>query len=88
MFVELDPEIHGLAHITELSHKPVASATEIAKPGDTLDFKILTIEPGNHRLGLSLKALTEKPAKAEKEEVKEEAPKEENKYSLPLYSTL
>jgi len=65
LFVELDPDIHGLAHISELSDKPVTEVTEIAKPGDVLDFKILSIEPANHRLGLSLKALKEKPAKVE-----------------------
>ncbi len=67
LFVELDPDIHGLAHISELSEKPVTDTREIAKPGDTLKFKILSIEPANHRLGLSLKALTAKKS-AEKPE--------------------
>ncbi len=59
LFVELDKDIHGLAHISELSEKTVSSPEEIAKPGDTLEFKILSIEPEFHRLGLSIKALTE-----------------------------
>ncbi|MBI4599225.1 S1 RNA-binding domain-containing protein [Candidatus Uhrbacteria bacterium] len=58
-FVELDPEIHGLAHVSELSAKPVADVHTIAKPGDVLDFKIVSIEPREHRLGLSIKALSE-----------------------------
>lgn len=57
LFVELDPDIHGLAHVSELATKPVADPQEIAKPGDTLKFKILSIEPEHHRLGLSLRAL-------------------------------
>ena len=65
LFVELDPDIHGLAHISELSHKPITDVSEIAKEGDELKFKILTIEPKNHRLGLSIKALTEAPKKEE-----------------------
>ncbi len=64
-FVELDPEIHGLAHISELSAKPVTDPSEIAKPGDTLEFMVVSIEPEQHRLGLSLKALTEKETLAE-----------------------
>lgn len=60
LFVELDPDIHGLAHISELSDKPIEDPKEIAKIGDILDFKILSIEPANHRLGLSHKALKEK----------------------------
>lgn len=58
-FVELDPDIHGLAHISELSKKPVKSVSDIAKVGDTLKFKIVSIEPEQHRLGLSLKAMEE-----------------------------
>ncbi len=60
LFVELDPEIHGLAHISELSEKPVANIEEVAKPGSVLDFKIISIEPKDHRLGLSLKAASKK----------------------------
>lgn len=56
-FVELDPEIHGLAHISELSEKPVTDIGTIGKEGDELDFKIVSIEPDEHRLGLSLKAI-------------------------------
>ena len=70
LFVELDPEIHGLAHISELSHKPVADMSEIAKPGDVIDLKIISIEPKNHRLGLSIKALTAKPETEKKQSTK------------------
>jgi small subunit ribosomal protein S1 len=75
-FVELDPEIHGLAHISELSSKPVSDPGEIAKVGDMLEFMIVSIEPEQHRLGLSLKALTA-PAKKAKEDEKPEEKKEE-----------
>lgn len=60
LFVELDSDIHGLAHLSEWSDKPIEDPKEIAKPGDILDFKILSIEPANHRLGLSRKALLKK----------------------------
>lgn len=54
-FVELDPEIHGLAHVSELSDKPVADVNTLGKAGDRMKFKIVSIEPTEHRLGLSLK---------------------------------
>ncbi len=82
LFVELDPEIHGLAHISELSSKQIQSPTEVANIGDTLKFKIISIEPVDHRLGLSLKGAKEKsPEKTEEKpsEEKTEAPKEEVK---------
>lgn len=56
-FVELDPDIHGLAHVSELSKTPVTNPMTVGKPGDRMKFKIVSIEPEEHRLGLSLKAL-------------------------------
>ncbi|MBI4215403.1 MAG: S1 RNA-binding domain-containing protein [Parcubacteria group bacterium] len=55
LFVELDTEIHGLAHVSALGgDKKYKKPEEIAKIGDTLEFKIISIEPEEHRLGLSL----------------------------------
>jgi small subunit ribosomal protein S1 len=71
LFVELDPEIHGLAHISELSDKPITDLSEIAKPGDTLKFRVISIEPKDHRLGLSLKASKEGASSAKVTEAKE-----------------
>lgn len=72
LFVELDQDIHGLAHVSELSDKPVEDPLTIAKPGDTLKFKIISIESEQHRLGLSLKEVGKK---SEPKEEKEEAAK-------------
>jgi small subunit ribosomal protein S1 len=73
VFVELDKDIQGLAHLIELSHEPVKSADEVVKVGQEREFKIISIEPGEHRLGLSIKQLTEAP---KKETVKEAVPVE------------
>ncbi len=54
-FVELDKDIQGLAHVSELSETPTDDPSKIAKIGDTLKFRIVSIEPNEHRLGLSLK---------------------------------
>ena len=54
LFVKLDKDIHGLAHISELSKAPIKDISKVAKEGDILDFKIVSIEPEDHRLGLSL----------------------------------
>ena len=71
LFVELDPDIHGLAHISELSDKPVTDVNELAKAGEIRDFKILSIEPNNHRLGLSLKTKEDKKSKEAEEKPQE-----------------
>jgi len=75
-FVELDDDIHGLAHISELSWKKIQSPEEVVKVGDSYKFKIVSIEPGNHRLGLSVKQLTARPGSKEKEKEKEKDTKE------------
>lgn len=75
VFVELTKDIQGLAHVMELSHEAVKNAEEVLKVGEEKEFKIISIEPSEHRLGLSIKAMTEAPAKAKSEE----SPKEEAK---------
>ena len=70
-FVELDADIHGLAHLGELSHEKIADASQVLKEGEEREFKIISIEPAEHRLGLSVKALKDAPA-AKAEEKKEE----------------
>jgi small subunit ribosomal protein S1 len=70
LFVELDEDIHGLAHVSELSDKPVTNVHEIAKAGETKEFRIVSIEPTEHRLGLSLKPSA--PKEEKKKEVTEE----------------
>lgn len=80
LFVELDPDIHGLAHVSELSNKKVDPLT-FAKQGDTVEFKVISIEPQKHRLGLSIKALsepTEEVSTPEPQPKKETAPKTED----------
>ncbi len=74
-FVELDPEIHGLAHVSELSDKPVTDVNTIAKSGDKMKFKVISIEPAEHRLGLSLRTTPSKAKapRAKKEDKKDEA---------------
>lgn len=74
-FVELDTEIHGLAHISELSRKTIRNASEVLKEGETRDFKIISIEPNSHRLGLSIKAFEEDsaPQTAEGERISDPA---------------
>lgn len=65
LFVELDPEIHGLAHSSELSAKGQVDPHSIASVGDTLEFRIISLEPQEHRLGLSLKVLKVNPPQNE-----------------------
>lgn len=54
-FVKLDEDIHGLAHVSELSEKEGVRPEDVLKIGERRAFTIISIEPEEHRLGLSLK---------------------------------
>jgi small subunit ribosomal protein S1 len=59
-FVRLDRKIEGLVHISEMSEEQVIDPREILSPGDKKDFKIISVEPEAHKIGLSLKGIENK----------------------------
>ncbi|MBM3256541.1 MAG: S1 RNA-binding domain-containing protein [Candidatus Moranbacteria bacterium] len=67
-FVQLDKDIHGLAHVSEiLSNAKAKSLADILEVNKKYRWKILSIEPESHRLGLAL-AWEDKKGEKEKEE--------------------
>jgi small subunit ribosomal protein S1 len=58
-FVRLDADIHGLVHLSELPAEAQADPGSVLKAGTKKEFRIISIEPQEHRLGLSLKAKTD-----------------------------
>lgn len=82
-FVEVFPGVEGLVHISQISHKHIATPNEVLASGEKVKVKILNVNAEEHRLALSIKALQEKPA-AEK---KQEAPVEEEKVEIPEEDT-
>jgi small subunit ribosomal protein S1 len=55
-FVEIEPGIDGLCHISELADERVEKATDIIKGGDEVEVMVLDVDPGERRISLSLKA--------------------------------
>jgi ribosomal protein S1 len=78
LFVKLDQDIHGLAHISQLGLGPKQKIGEVFAVNEERDFEIMSISPDEHRLGLKLSD-GKKSKKADKEEKKEEEVKEEIK---------
>src|ERR671913_1506236 len=61
-FIELEPGIEGLVHISEMSWtKRVQHPSEVVKKGDTVDVVILNIDQENKRISLGLKQAEEDP---------------------------
>ncbi len=57
VFVELGEGLEGLCHISELSDDRVERAEDVAQLGQEMDFKILRIEAGDQKIGLSHRAV-------------------------------
>jgi small subunit ribosomal protein S1 len=55
VFVELEPGLEGLLHITELSETPIESPEEVVKVGDTIDVKVLRVDGKDRKIGLSMR---------------------------------
>ncbi|MGE5573308.1 MAG: bifunctional 4-hydroxy-3-methylbut-2-enyl diphosphate reductase/30S ribosomal protein S1 [Bacteroidota bacterium] len=54
-FVELEPGIEGLIHISQLADRRVSRPDEVVKPGEEVSVKVISVRPRDHRIGLSLK---------------------------------
>lgn len=63
-FVYLDEDIHGLLHISEFN--TIDEAKKYLQVGTTNKFKILTLEPKEYRMGLTLAEKGKKPTTEEK----------------------
>ncbi len=55
VFVELEPGLEGLLHISELADHKIESPEEVAKVGDEIEVKILRVDPADRKIGLSRK---------------------------------
>ena len=68
VFVELEEGIEGLIHVSELSREKVASAKEFASIGDQLQAVVLSCDPKERRISLSIKSKNIATEKAEFEQ--------------------
>ena len=73
-FVELEPGVDALLHVSQISYDHVAKPEDVYKIGDEIEAKVVDFKPEEKKISLSVKALL--PAPEETEEV-EEAPVEE-----------
>ncbi len=55
VFVELEPGLEGLLHISELADHKVESPEDVVKVGDPIEVKVLRVDAGERKIGLSKK---------------------------------
>jgi small subunit ribosomal protein S1 len=54
VFVELESNLEGLLHVSELSTKKVTSPEDVVQVGDEVEVTILKVDPEERKIGLSL----------------------------------
>jgi predicted RNA-binding protein with RPS1 domain len=55
VFVELEPGLEGLLHISELSDSRIESPEDVVKVGDDVDVKVLRVDQTDRKIGLSMR---------------------------------
>jgi small subunit ribosomal protein S1 len=72
-FVELAEGIEGLVHVSELDEKRVDKPEEQFKPGDVFPMKIIKVNEGEKKIGLSIRAVKQDEYKQDLESYRESA---------------
>ena len=64
-FVELEPGIEGLIHVSELSTQRVRRVRDVVQEGQPVEVEVLSVDPANRRIALSLKRIAHEKEAAE-----------------------
>lgn len=74
-FVEVEPGVEGLVHVSELSHKRVWRASDVVKEGDEVEVLVLSVDAEAQRMSLSMRQALPAPEKTAQEK-RESEPQE------------
>ena len=66
-FVELEDDIDGLVHISQLSEDHVAKVKDVLNVGDAVEARVIKVDKVERRIGLSLKAMNYSAEEIQKE---------------------
>ena len=70
-FVELEPGVDALLHVSQISHNHVDKPADILKVGQAIEAKVVDFNEADKKISLSMKALEAAPAPAEEAPVEE-----------------
>ncbi|WDL97128.1 30S ribosomal protein S1 [Alicyclobacillus sp. ALC3] len=57
-FVEVKPGLEGLVHVSQIAHQHVATPADVLEEGQSVQVKVLSVEPERRRISLSIKEAT------------------------------
>ncbi|WP_439621688.1 30S ribosomal protein S1 [Gemmata sp.] len=64
-FVELEPGVEGLVHVSELSTQRVRRVRDVVEEGQVVQVEVLSVDPETRRIALSLKSISQEKEDAE-----------------------
>jgi ribosomal protein S1 len=70
-FAELEGNLEGLIHISEISDKPITRPEDVIAVGDVVDVKVLKVIPEEQKIGLSIKEAKREEGRQELKEYKQ-----------------
>jgi ribosomal protein S1 len=76
-FVELEPGIDALLHVSQISRDHVEKPSDVLKSGQEVEAKVVDFNEADHKISLSIKALTSAAEDETPKEEAAEAPEEE-----------
>ena len=82
-FVELEPGIDGLVHISQCAPTRINKVEDAVNVGDVVNVKVLSIDPEAKRISLSIRALME-PEPAPVEEAPQPAYEDDGAEAVPV----
>ncbi len=85
-FVELEPGVDALLHVSQISHEHVDKPSDVLKTGQEVTAKIVDFNEADHKISLSMKALEDRNAApvVEEQPAAEEAAPEEPAEEVPV----
>jgi predicted RNA-binding protein with RPS1 domain len=83
-FVKLEPGVEGLVHVSELANRHVRSVGDVVKEGEPVECRVLSIDPDEQRMSLSIKALAAPSAAAAGDDAADDAGAEEAPAAPPV----
>ncbi len=67
-FVQLEPGVEGLIHISHLADRHVATPDEVVHEGEELDVKVLSVDTGEKRIRLSIREVNKENRRSQSRE--------------------
>ena len=93
VFAQLEDDIEGLIHISELAEQRIEKPEDIVSVGEELNLKVIHLDPTERRIGLSLKAAQAEQERAtitqyQQEQEERSQPEEKEREELTAFGGL